>query len=173
MTAKTNPYQEQIERLLKEARVNEPPIPVDRIARQLGAQLHRGALPDSLSGFFYRQDETGQPIIGVNSLHATVRQRFTIAHEIGHFQLHKQEFYVDRIHYRSAKSSKTHEPQEVEANQFAAELLMPAKFLKRDIAELHLPLDDEEVVADLAKRYQVSTHALVLRLVNLGFVAPI
>ena len=59
----------------------------------------------------------------------------------------------------------------MEANLFAASLLMPAEFLENDIQKCaSTDLLDDAVVHRLAKRYDVSSQALVLRLSNLGYI---
>ena len=78
---------------------------------------------------------SGEPPTGVNSLHAPVRQRFTIAHELGHAVLHAREgIHLDqafRLRFRDQTSAMAIDPEEIDANSFAAELLMPADELNR------------------------------------------
>ena len=120
-----------IEHLLEEHGVTNAPIPVEKIARSLGARLRFSPLDDELSGMIYVKADT--PIIGVNSQHHPNRRRFTIAHEIGHLVLHRAEI-IDHVHVdkrfpvlmRNANSATGTERMEIEANQFAAELLMPS-----------------------------------------------
>lgn len=90
--------------------MNAMPVPVERIARALGAQLRYSPLDNEISGMIFIRD--GAPIIGVNSLHHPHRQRFTIAHEIGHLELHRDELaasvHVDKsfpILHRDEKSA--------------------------------------------------------------------
>ena len=77
----------------------------------------------------------GTPIIGVNALHHPNRQRFTVAHECGHLILHKaqitKEVHVDKdfpMLMRDSVSAAGVNEMEIEANVFAAELLMPGSF---------------------------------------------
>ena len=76
-------------------------------------------------------------VIGINSAHPKTRQRFSIAHEIGHLVLHdKKELFIDkvvRVNFRDAKSSMAIDHNEIEANQFAAELLMPRELVRQQI----------------------------------------
>ena len=59
----------------------------------------------------------------------------------------------------------------MEANLFAAELLMPAEFLEKDLADnAAFPLQDEEAIGDLARKYGVSVQALTYRLAYLGHI---
>ena len=63
--------------LLEKCGFHKIPIPVERIAKSLGAQVRYSPLDEELSGMVFIKD--GIPIIGVNSLHHPNRQRFTIA----------------------------------------------------------------------------------------------
>jgi uncharacterized protein DUF955 len=83
------------QKLLANLGFREIPVPADRIARSLGARLCYSPLDQELSGFVFIKN--GVPIIGVNSLHHPNRQRFTIAHELGHLQLHP-EFITTTVH---------------------------------------------------------------------------
>ena len=111
------------------------------------------------------------------SSNAPVRQRFTIAHELGHYLLHTQgaeEVHIDRlfeIKFRDEQSSRGTDLDEQEANFFAAELLMPRQFIKDDVEKVkQLDLEDGKVLAQLSNKYEVSTQALLFRLPNVGYV---
>jgi Zn-dependent peptidase ImmA (M78 family) len=90
---------------------------------------------------------------------------------LGHLVLHDGiEVRVDkhfRINLRSSASSKAEDVEEIEANAFAAELLMPRDFLLRDAKKLKLDMEDEKQVSSLAERYDVSRQAMTFRLMNL------
>jgi len=62
------------------------------------------------------------------------------------------------------------DPKEIDANQFAAELLMPKSFLLSDFSGMKG--DQEDIVVRLAKRYKVSRQAMEYRLANLGLLVP-
>jgi Zn-dependent peptidase ImmA (M78 family) len=113
----------------------------------------------------------GHAVIGVNIAQHLNRQRFTIAHELGHLLLHSGDaVHVDAIKHRDDVSKKGTEIEEVESNLFAAELLMPAQFLKQDLDRLRtITLLDEEKVAKLARVYGVSSQAMAVRLAHLGY----
>lgn len=163
-----------VQRILEEHEIRTPPVPVDDIARKLGAHLRYAPFEGELSGMVYRQDE--RVVIGVNSLHHPNRQRFTIAHEIAHMLLHKgKEIHVDkafRINLRDTVSSQAVDREEIEANTFAAELLMPRQMVIQDLKGQQIDYEDEEMLKGLAKKYRVSTQAITFRLVNLGLIAP-
>lgn len=164
--------------LLDKYRVGKPPVPVERIARSEGAQVAFEPFEGELSGMLYR-DPNGANVIVVNSLTAKTRQRFTVAHEIGHLLLHAQTLQVDRpisVRFRDERSSLAVDLDEIAANQFAAALLMPRDWVLADADRLlnrDSTLSDEAVVGELAERYGVSRQAMEFRLANLGLWTPL
>lgn len=160
------------ERLLAELGLEMTPIPVDRVAARLGVQVERTTFGDDVSGVLVIED--GRGVIGVNAAHAPVRQRFTIAHEIGHYMLHRDELpvFIDKqmrqylAVFRDGQSASGEHRREREANGFAAALLMPAALLREEVDRLRLDLEDEESVGVLAARFKVSQRAMDLRLIN-------
>jgi Zn-dependent peptidase ImmA (M78 family) len=160
--------------LIREAKVSKAPVPVWEIARARGARIVPDSLDGDLSGFLYR--DSSQTVIGVNTQHAPVRQNFTVAHELAHLILHDQEqLHVDRafptVRLRDDKSSQGIDDAEKEANLFAAELLMPEQFLKKDLAgRSTLDLYDENYIPQLAQTYGVSVQAFIFRLQYLGYI---
>ena len=147
--------------------VTEPPVPVTAIAESLGATVRYAPYKGELAGMLIRGDDRGV-IIGVNSLHHSNRQRFTIAHECGHLRLHKgRQSYVDRsfrVNRRDEMSSQATDVEEIEANRFAAELLMPYDLIKEDLMKYRPDIEDEDELRELADRYGVSLQALTLRI---------
>ena len=78
---------------------------------------------------------------------------------------------IFRVHHRNEDSSKGSNVDEKEANLFAAELLMPKKFLAKNLDDCNtLNLLDEERLNKLADSYQVSTQALTYRLAYLQYI---
>jgi len=153
-------------RLCSKHGTGRPPVDVEKIATQLGAVIHKNRVEDDVSGFVAWKND--RPIIGVNARHSSNRQRFTIAHEIGHILLHPQmSLHIDEsfaVRLRSDKSPRG-DHDEKEANLFAAELLMPASLIADDIRRIGvLDLHDERRIEELAKSYHVSTQAMTIRL---------
>ena len=158
--------------LLVDNEVTAPPVPVERIAKKLGARLRYSPLDDELSGMIYVKE--GTPIIGVNALHHPNRRRFTVAHECGHLMLHKaqitKEVHVDKdfpMLMRDSVSAAGVNEMEIEANNFAAELLMPEALLAKALGNDPFDIDDEGVVSALARSFKVSRAAMRFRLGNL------
>jgi Zn-dependent peptidase ImmA (M78 family) len=166
----------RVQEILTQFGVRIQPVPVDKIAKGLGAQLRFSPLDQELAGMIYISEN--MPIIGVNSLQHPNRQRFTIAHEIGHLELHRHlisgKVHVDKsfpVQFaglnRDAISALGTETIEVEANRFAAELLMPTAFLVQALAGKPFDIDDEGPIDELAKKFRVSRQALEYRIRNL------
>lgn len=156
--------------------IDRAPVPVERIVQAEGASLQFEAFDGDVSGMLLRHDD--RTVIGVNAAHPTTRQRFTIAHELGHYFLHDsdRELFVDRsarIKWRDAKSSTATHTEEIEANRFAAALLMPRDLVERE-AERLLPLadSDDDLIGQLSEMFKVSTEAMRYRLENLGVLVP-
>ncbi|MGA2704149.1 MAG: ImmA/IrrE family metallo-endopeptidase [Isosphaeraceae bacterium] len=159
--------------LLVRLGIQSAPTPVEKIAKALGAQVRFSPFDSELSGMVYIKD--GVPIIGVNSLHHPNRQRFTIAHELGHLELHRQmitsNVHVDKNFpalMRDPKSATGTEQIEIEANQFAAELLMPIALIEQALAGKQFDIDDDGPIEELAKKFRVSKQALEYRIRNRG-----
>ena len=106
------------------AYMNNIPVQVDKLAVALGLRLEYESLPDDISGKI-KYNSYDQFIITVNRNHPPVRRRFTIAHEIAHFVLHRDligDGVEDDGLYRSRSLSSAVERQ---ANRYAADILMP------------------------------------------------
>jgi len=165
----------QVQQLIALIDFNEPPVPVERIARLAGAHIRYEPFEGEISGLIYRENDL--TIIGVNSLHSETRQRFTIGHELGHMKLHRTtELHIDRNFrvYRNEKSSQATDPMEIDANRFAAELLMPEMLIRRDWDQRETSFiydyENDDFIYRLAKRYKVSLQAMIFRLINLSLI---
>lgn len=153
------------EDVLTQLKLNTVPVPVEEVASGLHIKIGREP-SDDFSGILIRKD--GKALIGVNSNESHVRQRFTIAHELGHFVLHPQkEAFVD---YRDNQKDIMRTPREKQANAFAAALLMPRTRLMKDVKTKFKSGIYEEDLADLADEYEVSTEAMKYRLLNLNLI---
>ncbi|HEV7423573.1 MAG TPA: ImmA/IrrE family metallo-endopeptidase [Candidatus Paceibacterota bacterium] len=151
---------DKVRTILSKLKINEAPVAVNRVAELFSVPIiNYSYFPQSISGTIVKQNDSS--IIGVNDNQAMVRQRFTIAHELGHFLLgHDHDTHIDE---RFDESNQI----ERDANKFAAELLMPIDFLKNDIKSgiTNVPV--------LAKRYQVSEQAMAVRLLETSLINEI
>lgn len=159
---------QEAERLLADCAIARPPVQVEKVAAHLGATVKYSPFEGELAGVLARDNV--RVVIGVNSSHHPNRQRFTIAHECGHLKLHEGEAYVDtefRVNWRDDVSSMATDYKEIEANRFAAELLMPYRMLLPDLQKHGVDLENESAIKGLAKRYGVSEQAMTHRISNL------
>jgi hypothetical protein len=138
------------------------PVDIVALASDLGINVwETGSLPSSVSGKIFKDPLNGGRSgfsIVVNSSHSLPRKRFTIAHEIGHFLLHRDRLesgeLIDDAMYRSGVTAK----EETEANRFAADLLMPFPLIQSLVAAgIRTP-------EQLAEKLQVSLPAMKIRL---------
>lgn len=142
------------------------PVDVEGLVRALGLDLHEAYLDNDISGML-EKNEDGTFTITVNAAHKPNRQRFTIAHELGHYMQHRHLIgsgVDDDRAYRSTSAGKYHNTEvgpreETEANRFAASLLMPARAIDEVRAREGLEAPDE-----LARRFGVSPQAMRIRL---------
>ena len=155
--------------VLAELEITHYPVPVDQIARRKSITVHLLPLEEDLSGMIFMKDAA--TIIVVNSLHHPNRQRFTLAHELGHFELHMTEIgtevHVDKrflAFARDAKSSMGWDRKEIEANGFAGELLVPHQMLVEELRDRDVDVEDERLIADMAGRFEVSHQMMTFRI---------
>jgi Zn-dependent peptidase ImmA (M78 family) len=165
----------QAEELVQEMGITSAPVDVESIAQKLGLRVLYEDLGEDVSGVLITS--TSGANVVVQAADHTNRQRFTIAHEIGHYRLKHQfdgeHVHVDRgnfISRRDSTSSTGLDPKEIEANQFAASLLMPPDLLKKEVEDLGVPQLLDNHVAHLAKQFKVSEHAMTIRLTRLGLL---
>lgn len=176
----TNQAARAAARLLEQHGNGVIPVDVEVIARSLGATIIYEPFDGNLSGSLIK--EAGStPVIAINTSHHPNRQRFSIAHELGHLQLHatrkkEDHVFLDRPFraLRSEVSSLGTDRREVEANAFAAALLMPEVAVFKAAARLVREGRDEPaaLASELASSFGVSEQAMTYRLINLGLLEP-
>ncbi|WP_460881211.1 ImmA/IrrE family metallo-endopeptidase [Pontibacter rugosus] len=92
--------------------------------------------------------------MGYNPVESVVRQRFTIAHELGHFVLHQKysELFIDKEKplFRNQESSTGEHKREKEANAFAAAILMPQFLIFQEATKIGIKFIDEAAIKKLA-----------------------
>lgn len=159
----------EVRRLLALPEGAARPVAVDELARSQDIAVVYEQLEgdEDISGFYLR--EGANAVIGVNADHARVRQRFTIAHELGHATLdRRQGMHIDRaFRLRDTTSALAIDAEEIAANAFAAALLMPEEEVRAAVAD-GLDISEDGEIRALAKRFGVSQQAIMYRLVNLG-----
>lgn len=157
--------------LLDECGIHKLPVDLHAIMEHQNILYQEEALDDELSGFCAKKGKNGS--ITVNSTHHSNRQRFTIAHEIGHLVLHcsgNESLFIDKqVFNRDHKSGLGESVQEVEANRFASCLLMPEPFIIKSLLNIKGILKEEHIHM-LASEYEVSAMAMCYRLNKLGHI---
>ncbi len=159
------------EKFLESLDITSFPVPVESIPSMINLNVKESDLGTGVSGLLVIKNGIGT--IGVNYQDGSLRRRFTIAHELGHFILHRgtSDLFIDKgptVHYRNRKSSTGEDIQEMEANSFAAALLMPHKMLVAEIRRASIDLDDDDSLRQLAANFGVSTLAMSYRITNLN-----
>ena len=163
------------EKLVERLGLRAGPIDVEKIAEALGLRVVAENLGGEISGLLVSKE--GMASIAVERREPPARRRFTIAHEIGHFLLRHHLQRNELVHtderwqviYRSPKASEGLDPMEVQANQFAATLLMPTRILRDRVQQLQKPLTEADV-KKLANDFKVSEQAMTIRLSGLGLL---
>ncbi len=170
MTSFKQAARDSAKAVLAEFGVENAPVPVERIIKRRNIKVQFSPLDKELSGMALIKD--GVAIIGVNALHHPNRQRFTMAHELGHHVMHHEAIngtvHVDKgfamILMRDDLASQGTDRMEIEANAFASELLMPQPILEKMLDVSSVDLDDTESLQAIAKKFKVSLSALQYRL---------
>ena len=165
--------------LLKNADASSIPVDVERVATEhMGLKIVRRPLEREYSGFLAVREKT----IVVNRLHPLTRQRFTIAHEIGHYELHRGKVdmpvFIERaVYFRSDRDKMSgaeysqERRLEKEADDYAAALLMPEECVADYLNAHPLDLSDySREVKEIAGEFEVSKQAMDYRLRYFGFV---
>ena len=136
------------------------PVDVVAYAENLGLKVWEQTLRDGISGEIRRDAKHGGTAgysILVNARDSRTRKRFTVAHEIAHYLLHRDQIgdgLSDNSLYRSGLTTLA----EVQANKKAAEILMPIKLIEKEIKAGAI------TIPHLAQRFDVSEQAMSIRL---------
>jgi Zn-dependent peptidase ImmA (M78 family) len=144
-----------------------PDAPLDclltAVEERAGLPVVVGRLPDGVAGVCYREDD--RTLLWVNGEQARVRQRFTLAHELGHaWCKHDGRLAVDTF---ATLSGRTTNPYEIQANAFAAEFLVPRKAMAQ-VVDGDQTLDE---VVTIAAHFGVSAIVVVYRLKTLRLIS--
>jgi Zn-dependent peptidase ImmA (M78 family) len=145
-------------------------IDIVEIAIHFNIVVIGSSLEDSQNSFIRYNQEKKRYEIYVEKSHHPNRQRFSIAHEVAHFLLHKEDINlhekVARNHNDSLDSKK-----EREADYMAAQLLMPENILKELVNTLKVV--DENAIEFLSKKFLVSKSTMIIRLNEIDFYVPL
>lgn len=145
---------------------NEWPVQTVPIANELGIKVYRiSGWPKNVAGLIRRDEQGGSSgyAIYVNADQAETRRRFTIAHEIGHFVLHRDLIGDGIVEDALLRAEGLSNRVEAQANRFAADLLMPWHLVNRayDSGIVTIPA--------LADAFNVSKDAMSIRLLGISW----
>ncbi|MET7436173.1 ImmA/IrrE family metallo-endopeptidase [Streptomyces flaveolus] len=146
------------------------PVDLDKVAGELGVMVVRQPAETDVNGMLLQREE--QDVIGLNDRHSPESQRFSLAHLIGHHQIHhRRDLLIDVANrYRLGNLASTPtDREEVEANRFAAALLVPEEVVRRMTAEADFQTA-RQLVDLLAPRFEVSSAVMGFWLMALGIV---
>ncbi len=160
MHRSTQAIRREAEQLLKAAGVTGAPVELRAVVSYLNLSLVQHAREPFSSEAALVPLGDGH-VIELRGTSGERRRRFTIAHEIGHFLLHPGRAVTER----GGATNRATASLEREANQFAAELLMPERLVRQ------AALEEGADARRLADRFDVSDQAMSLRLRRLGIVS--
>lgn len=160
-------YEDENEIIMKYALI--PPVDVKKIINEIGITYVERYMPEGQSGYIEYDGWTCT--IAVNKEDGPQRKRFTAAHELGHFLKHrdllKKHRHLDRL-YDEYANRNPEQPldyqHEVQANQFAASLLMPRKTIENELDK------GVNTIRELARIFDVSRMAMEYRLKSLNLI---
>lgn len=140
----------------------EYPVRLGEVAKRLGVKVLLSTLPRGTSGQIGQED--GEFVIRINRHEAKHRQRFTLAHELAHYLLHRDKIvaeggWSENVLLRSGQPANI----EYEANRLASDLVLPSDQLSTATSEYTGPLTSE-IIEDLARKFGVSTAAIEIKL---------
>lgn len=158
----------------KENNVNDYPVEIVSLCNKFGLKVYEKYLPSDVSGSIvvgsdkFDRYNSGNFIM-INLMDSPQRRRFTIAHELAHFILHKEPGQALYAH----RDAGQHDQTEVEANIFASYVLMPDELIKDALDRLedhrHLPLSVK--VGYISREFAVSRDAAQVRLAQFGITS--
>jgi Zn-dependent peptidase ImmA (M78 family) len=162
----------KVQSILKDNNLKSPPINVFNIAHNEGIDLKylpkKKVSEQGVEGELSYAQRKRQWVIHFNGNATTTGQRFTVAHELGHYFVHKQT-------YQDSSESMYRDVQwnlaELQANQFAGELLMPVEMVIKEGEKIvdHVK-SRSEFISRMAYTFMVSQIAMRYRLQNLGIL---
>lgn len=136
----------------------------DRLEADSGLRIFHFDMPSKLAGLFVFHKKLG-PCVAINANHPTERRHWTLAHEYGHFLMHRFRADATVLDTRCLKARR-----ERLADTFAEHFLMPSAGLNSRFSEIKRNSQRGVTVADLvrlAHLYRVSFQAMVIRLETL------
>lgn len=158
--------------LIDKLEIKEYPVPIIDILNELNINTYVSEMPSpNISGFIIidKMKRTGEinKVVSVSETDEYTRQRFTYAHEFGHFLFDYGEHNLNH-YFDTYNLIKTDKKEESVPSRFAAEFLMPSKMFEKRYKELLDSRHSEEyVINKLASEFEVGYKAVLKRLQEL------
>jgi Zn-dependent peptidase ImmA (M78 family) len=141
-----------------------------KLCNNFNIEIYDSNLDSNVSGAIYHDNNIWE--VFVNESHHPNRQRFTIAHEFGHYVSYVNNSYsktyldtqgnVTDVMYRKQECNSEEEKMEQEANLIAARLLMKEDIMNKLIRE-------NREISDIAKQLRISVEAVSYRIKSFGY----
>ena len=141
------------------------PVDIKKLIEKYNISIIEEEMEYGMSGYIEKRADGWK--IGVNKYDSPTRKRFTLAHELGHYLLHRDKIINSRHEDHILLRDNEYTPIEREANEFAAELLMPEKQFRGFIT------NGVKKIKDLAEKFQVSVSAIKYRAYKLGYKSSV
>lgn len=172
--------------LLKDNDLYEAPVDLKKLANKLNIDVRYVEFSDETSGKIKYNYSDDNVVISINKLEFEPRQRFSLAHELGH--------YIYDIDFENNTEIQDTEqtlfrkdvvnPIEKRANKYAEKLLMPKELFIAEVdrikKEMFPNLDNKlgvqriyQIIENVADKFQVSKPAAIMRLASVGKISPI
>ncbi len=148
--------------ILSDSKKQKYPLNIEKIIREHNIEICKEDMDYDISGYIEKRETKW--VIGVNKYHSPQRQRFTLAHEFAHYVLHSHIVRNQKHEDLSLFRSNEVNPIEIEANDFAGELLIPNEEFKTFIRE------GIKKIGDLADKFNVSISAVRYKAYKLGYL---
>ncbi len=137
------------------------PVNIVKLANNYGIDVYEAELDNKISGAIRYNAENDKFEILVNKNNAEVRQRFTIAHELGHYFLHESilkssDVHIDTLYRTSSETNITTKEQEKEVDYFAGALLINKMAVEKIISNYS--------IEEMSEIFGVSSSAMTVRL---------
>ena len=147
--------------ILTENKEKSYPLDIEALIKEYNIEILKEDMDYDISGYIEQRGRKWT--IGINKYHSKKRQRFTMAHEFAHYVLHRGRIELKHKDMALFRNNEIN-PIEVEANNFAGELLMPREKFKRYIA------DGMTKISDLSEKFDVSISAIRYKAYRLGYL---
>lgn len=166
---------ERAQKFCEENNIDTYPVNIVELCEKQGISVFEAYLPKEVSGFIVIQEENFENyntnrLIVVNLSDLASRKRFTIAHELAHYILHKpvnENLYAHRDAGQNGGIER-------EANIFASNLLMPEHLVKNAVQDYAICSENElfdfQIVRMIASDFAVSSQAAQVRLEQLRLI---